>query len=131
MYGGYGKAASCWSRDLLLSCLYKRALLCMSRIRLEGSRRNRRVKRRTEKRGHDGRKEYTTKKKIGAYIRRGVYDGDQDQETSLTPNDNHRVRLYAEEKHAARQNGCERHLLHHKLVMQREYLRVSEMRKSW
>jgi len=46
MYGKYGKAASYWSRDQLLSCLYKRAPICIATTRKEHSGRSRQRRRR-------------------------------------------------------------------------------------
>jgi len=47
MYRGYGKAASYWSCDQLLSCLYKRAPICIATTRKEDSGKKRRIERRT------------------------------------------------------------------------------------
>jgi len=53
VYGRYGEAASCWSRDQLLSCLYKRALTCIITTREKYSGRIRRARRRTRAREFD------------------------------------------------------------------------------
>jgi len=119
MCGGYRKAASYWSRDQLLSCLYKRAPICIVTTRKEHSGSNRRIRRRDwENKEYDGRKEENLNPGRGRITR--LWDSVFTYTTET----------FRQGGRGVHTNTCEESIIVLTRVMQREYLRVSELRRN-
>jgi len=127
MYGGYGKAASYWSRDQLLSCLYKRAPSCIATTREKDSGKNRRIRRRTrEYKEYDERKEERSRNSWRGALRRRRSTDIRIYDTRRLRRKYH-LRFQVRSGRGVRQNNLLEiipSILNR--VMQREYLRVSE-----